>query len=259
MALILQKSVPHIVWTDPKLSRLPGVMPLTDGSWIVVDEAFAGQMAERDRLIAAAPGAVHAMTGAARPAAEELYRLILARLAGTAGYRVGAGEVERPDGVVVPLDPALPLLTLGRLVQEDLCLMERQGEEYVLSGAILCFPASWALDQKIGRGLIGIHEPVEHYSEDLARRVARMFDMIRVEQPLFRMNALVYTDPTLHQPRREGDPRVDRTGGRYLRSERQCLLRLPESGAVLFSIHTYVMLVTDLPQEARDAMASARL
>lgn len=259
MSLILQKSVPHIVWTDPKLSRLPGVLPLTDGTWISVDEAYAGQMAERDRLIATQPEAVHAMTEAARPAADELYRLILARLAETEGYRVGAAEVRRPDGVVVPLDPELPLLTLGRLVQEDLCLMERQGEEYILSGAVLCFPASWALDQKIGRGLIGIHAPVAHYSEDLARRVARMFDLIREGQPLFRMNALVYTDPTLHQPRREGDPRVDRRGGRYLRSERQCLLRLPESRAVLFSIHTYVLLVSDLPQDAQDAMAAARL
>lgn len=259
MTAILQKSIPHIVWTDPKLSRLPGVVPLLDDSWITVDEAYSGQMAERDRLIRTAPGVVHAMTEAARPAAEELYHRILGRLAGASGYRVGAGEVQRPDGVVVPLDPALPLLTLGRLVQEDLCLMERQGEEYVLSGAILCFPASWALDQKIGRGLIGIHEPVAQYSEDLSRRVARMFDMIREEQPLFRMNALVYTDPALHQPRREGDPRVDRRGGQYLRSERQCLLRLPESRAVLFSIHTYVLLLTDLPQEARDAMASARL
>ena len=68
----------------------------------------------------------------------------------------------------MPLNPAQPLLTLGRLVQEDLCLMEPQGDEYDLTGAILCFPASWTLAQKIGRPMTGIHHPVEIYDDDLA-------------------------------------------------------------------------------------------
>jgi hypothetical protein len=41
------------------------------------------------------------------------------------GYRVGAETVVRPDGVEVPLNGGEPMLTLGRLVQEDLCLMEK--------------------------------------------------------------------------------------------------------------------------------------
>ena len=39
-------------------------------------------------------------------------------------------QLTRPDGVTVPLDPGQPLLTLGRLVQQDLCLMEENGPEY---------------------------------------------------------------------------------------------------------------------------------
>lgn len=259
MMPVLQKSLPPIVWTDPRLSRLPGVLPLEGDGWISVDDAFAGQMAERDRLIGTVPEVVHAMQAQARPAAEELLARVLGKLRDAAGYRVGQNSVLRPDGVEVPLDFGLPLMTLGRLVQEDLCLMQRQGDEYVLTAAILCFPASWSLDQKLGRALIGIHAQVAHYTEDLARRVQRLFEMIRVEQPLYRMNALVYSDPALFQPRREGDPRLDRTDGKYLRSERQCLLRLPQSDAVLFAIHTYTVLVADLPQAARDAMLTARL
>lgn len=259
MLPVLQTSLPEIVWTDPKLSRLPGVLPLVGEGWLLVDEAFAGQMAERDRLIAEMPGVVHAVQERVRPAAEELYALVLAKLGVSEGYRVGEASVLRPDGVEVALDPDLPLLTLGRLVQEDLCLMQPAGDEYVLSGAVLCFPASWSLDEKLGRALVGIHARVAHYTDDLARRVQRMFEVIRVEQPLYRMNALVYTDPALHQPRREGDPRLDRTEGKYLRSERQCFVRLPKTGAVLFAIHTYTVLVADLPEEARAAMATARL
>jgi len=86
-----------------------------------------------------------------------------------------------------------------------------------------------------------------------------MFDAIRVEQPLWRMNALVYVDPTLHQPRREGDPRTDRRGGQYLRAERQCFVRLPQTGAVVFSIHTYVIRLEHLTQVERDGLIEARL
>jgi hypothetical protein len=254
MTPILQKSLPFAPWMDPRTSRLPGVLPLEDDEWLRVDEAFAAQMAERDRLIAERPDDVHALLPQGRAAAAELYARVLARLAAQPGYARADGSVTRPDGVAVPLDPARPLLTLGRLVQEDLCLMEAQGDEHVLTGAILCFPASWTLSQKIGRPLSAIHIPVPSYDEGITRRVQRMFDAIRPEQPLWRGNSLLYDDPALFQPRLEGQRRprpVDRT---YLRSERQCFLRLPETRAVVFTIHTYVLRRSDLPPDAEAAI-----
>lgn len=256
---ILQTRLPFAPWMDPRTRKLPGILPADPGDWLRVDEAHAGQMAERDRLIAEQPDKVHALLGRGRPAAEELYRKVLARLAETPGYRVAEAGVTRPDGVVVPLDPLAPLMTLGRLVQEDLCLMEQDGAESLLTGAILCFPASWMLAEKLGRPMTGIHLPVAHYTEDVARRVQRLFDAIRPEQPLHRYNALVYDDATLHQPRPEGQRRPRPVLRQYLRSERQCLIRLPETRAVVFSIHTYVVRVEDLDPEARAGMAEAGL
>lgn len=80
-------------------------------------------MALRDRLIAAQPAVVHALLPSARPAADELYTGQLSWLARTWAFPSAPDSVLRPDGVRVPLDPDQPLLTLGRLVQEDLCLM----------------------------------------------------------------------------------------------------------------------------------------
>lgn len=256
---ILQSRLPFAVWMDARLSRLPGILPVEGDDWLRVDDAFAAQMAERDRLFAQKPGQVRAMLDSARPAAAELYRLVLVRLGRTAGYRVGADEVVRPDGGRVPLDMADPMQSLGRLVQEDLCLLERQGDEHVLTAAALCFPASWSLDEKLGRPLLGIHKPVPSYDGDVARRVQRLFDAIRPEQPLWRANALVYRDPSLHQPRREADPRTDRRGGSFVRSERQCLIRLPETRAVVFSIHTYVVDIATLSAEEFAGLEEARL
>ncbi len=256
---ILQSRLPHLPWMDPRLSRLPGILPLENDDWLVQDEAYDAQMAERDRLITHAGDLVYRQLPEGRAAANELYAMVLQRLSEVPGFAVGANSVTRPDGVKVELDPSEPLATLGRLVQEDLCLMEKTDHEHRLTGAVLCFPASWSLDEKIGRALTGIHVPVPPYDDDLARRVQRMFDMIRPDAGLWRMNALVYRDPTLHQPRNEADPRIDRRGGSYLRAERQCLVRLPQTKAVLFSIHTFVVPLSNLPADAVAALEEARL
>ena len=258
---ILQDGLPYLAWLDPRTARLPGIQPVIGDDWLRVDEAFAGQMGERDRLITDHEAAVHALTEAARPAANELFDRVLQVLRQTPGYRVAPSLVQRPDGVSVALDRENPLRTLGRLVQEDLCLMELIGDEHVLTGAVLCFPASWTLAEKLGRPMTGIHTPVADYTDDVARRVQRMFNAIRPEQPLWRMNYLTYADPTLHQPRREYDrrPRPAADLRVFVRSERQCLMRLPQTRAVVFSIHTYVVRARSLPDEALAALQSEGL
>lgn len=256
-APVLQDRLPHVPWMDPATARLPGMRPCGAEDWLRRDEAYAGQMAERDWLIATRAPLVHAILPEGRTAAAELLDMALALLAGREGYVVGAATVTRPDGVVVPVDRAFPLITLGRLVQEDLCLMVKQGEESVLMGAILCFPASWTLAQKIGRPMTGIHAPVAHYDAELARRVQRLFDMVRVDAPMERYNALVYDDPTLHQPRLETERRPRPVERIYLRSERQVVLRLPQTQAVVFSIHTAIVPMTALDAAAREGLKAA--
>jgi dimethylamine monooxygenase subunit A len=254
MPAVLQSFLPFAPWMDPRARRLPGVMLLDGDHWLRVDDAYAGQMALRDGLIAANPALVHDMRPEGHAAAAELYRMTLHHLGTQPGYRIGASDALRPDGMTVPLDAANPLLTLGRLVQEDLCILTAQGDEHVLSGAILCFPASWTLAQKIGRPLTGIHTPVASYDGRIATSVQRMFNAIRVEQPLWRGNSLLYDDPTLHQPRLEGARRPRPVAKTYVRSERQCLLRLPETRAVVFTIHTYVVLRSALTADAEAAI-----
>ncbi|MAN99490.1 DUF3445 domain-containing protein [uncultured Roseovarius sp.] len=241
MTEILQTRLPY----DPEgRPALPGISPLLMADWLQVDEAFSGQMAERARLLSEQRAEVVAITEGASPAAAELLQFVLDWLREYGqGYDISASRVQRPDGVVVPIDRADPMGTLGHLVQEDLCLMERRGDEHVLTAAVLCFPASWHLADKIGRPLTTIHVPVKAYDEALARRVQRLFDGVQVGRPLWRFNALRYASPTLHQPRSRVQPSADAEYP-YLRSERQCVLRLPQTRACVFSIHTYVLART---------------
>lgn len=238
MTTILQQSLPREM---AERRPLPGIAPLDPATWLRVDEAFAAQMAERARLLAGRRDDVIAVTEGAGPAMDELLQFVLDWLAAHGdGYDISAREVRRPDGVTVPLDRADPMGTLGHLVQEDLCLMEKRGEEHVLTAAVLCFPASWRLAEKIGRPLTAIHVPVPEYDAGLARRVQRLFDGVQPGRPLWRFNALNYVDPVLHQPRSRVQP-SETADLPYLRSERQCVLRLPRTRACVFSIHTYVL------------------
>lgn len=249
MSVILQCRIPYDV-AAPR--PLPGVQPLDMADWLTRDDAFAAQMAERDRLLGTRRCDVLALDEGARGAALELLDLVL-----DCAYPGARNEALRPDGVTVALNRADPLGTLGRLVQEDFCLLQKRGDEHVLTGAVLCFPASWMLSEKFMRPLGRIHDPVDSYDDGMARRVQRLFDGVRVGRPLWRFNALRYADATLFQPRSVTAPRPERSAaeGGFLRSERQSILRLPDSKAVVFSIHTYVLAPE---QSASQQRAGAR-
>ena len=217
-----------------------------EGHWIVVDDAYAAQMAERAQLMATKPDAIHATTPGAEAAIEELREVVLDAL--PAGFARDSGVVTCPDGRQVREDGP-PLAVLNAVVQEDLLLLDRRGAEHVLIAGLLCFPAHWTLSQKIGRPLTRIHRPIPAYDDALAGRVQRLFDRAPPGRPMWRANVLPHDEAILHRPRPEGATRPTSRPPRYIRSERQTILRLPQTGAVLFAVHTYVVPVERLSPE----------
>ena len=258
MDAICQSHLPVRPWAEDRTWRLPGLSPVAPGEWFLIDEVYAAQMALREQLLAEKRDAVLRIAPEAEPAARELLAVLLKELAGMQGFQVAADAVVCPDGRRVALDATAPLETAARLVQEDLVLMQkRPGDaEHVLTAAALCFPGSWSLAEKFLRPLTGIHAPVAEYDAGIARRVQRLFDGIQPGRPIWRANALVYADPGLHQPRTEAARRPKSwEGPRWLRVERQTLARLPDSGAVLFAIHTYVVPFEALSADDRAVFA----
>lgn len=235
-------------------ARLPGTFPAAPDDWLRVDGAFAAQMAARDRLVADRGEDVVWMAAEARPAAVETLDAAL-EWAAPRGFTRRGQTVTRPDGKRVLLNRVTPLAVLARLVQQDVCILERRGTEHVLTAAALCFPASWTLAEKRLKPLTAIHAPVTEYGPGLAARVQRLFDGIKPGRPLWRANALAYDDPALYQPRLEADPRPAPGRREFIRSEVQVLARLPRTGAIVFTIHTQVIDRTGLSVAQANALA----
>ena len=221
--LILQKDVPY----DPHPSaRLPGIAPLDLTNWLIRDEAFDGQIALKTQLLDRRRADILGRVPGCEDAETELCAMI-------------AQALQRQFGVSAQPRQLEDLVTL---CQEDFVIMERRGDEHVMTAALVGFPASWTLAEKLGRPLTAIHGPVEEYDADIARRVQRLFDGVQPGRPLWRASHLWYAEHDLFQPRTEAEPRPDPGDDRpYFRSERQTVLRLPETGAAAFSIHTYVV------------------
>ena len=252
---------PYVPGLDRPEPRLPGTGPLAVADWLDMPRADTpAQFAERDRLIAGRRDEVIACLPEGEATAAELVAMLKAHLAGLAEWEPAVDGIRRPDGAAVALDRTDPLGTVGRLIQEDMCLLAREGDgEYRLVAAVLCFPAHWRLSEKLGRPMTAIHDPVPDYDAGVARRVNRLFEAIRPGTLLTRHNWSLQGHPELFAPSGEAARKAGRRPGaeHVLRTERQTLRRLPETGAVAFGIRTALTPVSALSPEAARALDAA--
>ncbi|BCW87192.1 hypothetical protein sos41_03190 [Alphaproteobacteria bacterium SO-S41] len=231
-----------------------GVLPLDVRDWIEPDGQAAVQFANK----AAQLGTRHGEVVAALPGSEAAQREVLELLA--AYLRARFPGLYRRDGDLIDVTAAgwrvdladetlAPIDRAARLVQEDLCLLQAGADgAYVLTAASLSAPNVWRLHDKLGQAMAGIHGPVPDYAEAMGTRVDRMFTHIRAELPVWRSNWSVMTDAALYQPQPHdrSDARLEgldagNAGERLvIRVERQTLRRLPETGAILFTIKTHI-------------------
>lgn len=235
--MILNSHLPIKAWLDPQTSRLPGVRPIVMKDWLAKSDTYDAQIAYRRNLMASKRETVFQALPPSEEACLELRDII-------------CDEDNYPE-----INTDHPLLDAASHVQEDLCILQKQGDSHILTAAVMCFPSSWDIRQKIGRSIASIHHPVPEFS-DVSSIVERMLSAIRIEQPLGRANFLIYTDPELHQPRGEGISKpIDPRTPRYIRVERQTFRRLPKTLAVVFAIHTYIVAETTLSSEEHTALA----
>lgn len=169
---------------------------------------------------------------------------------------------EEIDTISRPL-PEDPMQSCGRLTQDDLAIMMegKDGLYYLKAGAII-LPGFWRLEDKIGMPLAEIHTSagVPHYREKLERGMNNLFRRMKVGDVFARNNYFLQVDDDLAWSHSIGSEdgtevtweAVDKTRAiqhHHFRSERQTLHRMPKTGAIVFTIHTYFHPITEIAQE----------
>lgn len=229
-----------------------GLFSVSEKDWFELDERYIPEMSERRRLLATH----HPDVFAALPQSDDARAETLAEItANLAAHRpqwfAGKGSLfhnrlagETWDRRSLPCDP---LDLAGRLVQEDLCVVQASNAGPLLTAAVLCFPSRWRLAEKIGRPLADVHAGVPFYGERLRRPVDSFMHHLKPHHIAGRLNWSVLDDATLFQPagKWRDEPNRDVTAENAgetlsLRVERQTLRRLPRTGAILFGIRVHV-------------------
>ena len=243
-----------------------GLHPIREVEWL--HTPTAPEMRRKRELLDGAdrPSMLDAVPSS-EAAQAELLELVQAHAARHFGDASDAGE---PSG-------GLPIERAGRLVAEDLLLMERRHtggstreHQWHLTAGCLCFPSRWALADKLGRPMREIHSPVPGLNERIGAKIEHFFDRLTPGALVCRMNSAIMDDPELHQPPSfaaarahpppgAADEQASAAGGErlLLRMERQTLRRLPLSGAVVFTIQTLQMRLPDVAKDAELAAAVA--
>jgi len=154
----------------------------------------------------------------------------------------------------------------ARSVWEDMCLLatDAGSDVYRLIGAAVAFPTDWHPADKLGLPLIGLHKPIHGYAEQLASGVDHFMAKLKPGRIFGRCNWFV--SPTSQLRWIETCPpevtfahvTPDNAGETlFVRSERQTLRRLPETGTILFTIGVYVTALGDLSPDNIASMAEA--
>lgn len=187
------------------------------------------RVAEREWLFPDPDLATRARTFAAHPGS------ILIRPEAEAAAREAAAAVGVTGG----------LTEAAHAVWEDLCLLQPLGPDgmYVLTAGALAFPTDWHLAEKIGLPVAAIHAPIHGYAEQLADAVDHALATLRAGPVFGRTNWFVVASadwrylPDDDPATRFAHVTPDNAGDTlFVRCERQTLRRLPQSGAILFTI-----------------------
>lgn len=145
--------------------------------------------------------------------------------------------------------PLAPLDWLGRQIQEDLLILSGTKEDGMpLVAGHLCFPNAWCLDDKMTLPFLAIHHPVPLFMTAVGHPAYLLLERLKTDRPVWRINwslvttaQLSLTPDVVQQGKLHHHTMIPANIGNncFVRVEKQTLLRLPRTNAILFTVHTY--------------------
>ncbi|GHO96162.1 hypothetical protein KSF_062100 [Reticulibacter mediterranei] len=254
--------LPYFPFVDDTFKMLMGVTALHDRGLIEVDsERYQEEIALKQALLADVYDQYFQASLETEPAQWDVVELLLQDMAAryphyfeliidgkqwTWRNRLLNDETRFILGESASL-PLPPLDWVGRQMQEDLLILSgNAADEMPLVAGQLCFPNGWCLDDKMGKSFLGIHHEVPLFAHYLGRSSSLLLERLKPERPVWRVNWSLKATPRLNltphffSEEQEAHLILENIGTRcFLRLERQTLSRLPRTGCILFTIHTY--------------------
>lgn len=235
-----------------------GLRPFKPPQWLHRDALSAPVMREkRQRMRESRPLYYKALPHSI-PAQQELHRRVIDNLTNhwpSEFQRTGSALKSSSDGMTFDVEsPLEPLLQLSDIIEEDFMLLQDVDGKLIITAACNPYSSSGRLVASVGRGMSWAHEPVPDLNKRLGLRIDRMLGTVHPDTPCERFNWMLtpiaslffHHDPHAHAARVLHDvvPQLraapERAGDiLWIRVERQTLVRLPDTNAVAFSIHTY--------------------
>lgn len=245
-------------WAAPQFQL--GLRPFTLDRWISMETDYAVNMRDKRELLAAYTDRYYRALPSSLPAQRELRGRIVAHLLNDHAQRfIRTGNLISPvdSGCVFDLEDngVEPLLQLSQFIEEDFMLIEEVEGHALITAASNVYSSSGRLVASVGQAIDWAHIPVPGLTRMLGRRIDRIVGSVHATTPAERFNwqltpmASIFfprdnphaanavamhaiLEPLCAAPRRAGELL-------WIRVERQTLSRLPDSGAVAFSLHTY--------------------
>lgn len=157
--------------------------------------------------------------------------------------------------------PEPPLRFIGRQIQEDVVLLDQREGQLWGDAGLVTFAADWSLRFDVGMSFLQIHGPVPRvHTEGVVTRAQDFLMRLQTGERYRRTNWTLTVDgrldtstetyPEWGRDRRTlAEGPLSEVGDRlHLRVEVQHLIRLGQSGAIMFLVRTHLLSFADIAQ-----------
>lgn len=236
-----------------------GLKQIDPDIWIETDSDLEIYLDEKERLLGDHRPDIFVEMEGSLAAQRESLALITAHLTNDHAetYSLREDQMEFGPRRVSLNDETSPLMTAGSLIADDLVILENRDGGWRITAGYVAFPSSWSLKEKAGLTISEVHAPVPAFGDGSRNdtMVRRIFDNLQPGRIIERFNWSLYPDGRLYCPIGKStsvSPAFDPADS-FIRVERQTLRKLPETGALLFTIRIYrnpIAAVTARPELA---------
>ncbi|WP_373503373.1 DUF3445 domain-containing protein [Aestuariivirga sp.] len=256
-----------------------GLKPMDPERWLDTGPDHAAFMAMKRERLKGRPPLFYRSIPESFDAQSELLNAVTAQVLKCHGaqFKMDGGHlIDLVDGSRHDLaDTSLePLEIVGNALEEDFILFQKRAGQDIITAASNAYTSSGRIVSCVGRDMRYAHDPVPGLNEQLAARIDRVLANIQKGAPVVRFNWFITAISSRLFPQGWHEANVSaseqvarslhedhRLAGEllWLRVERQTFLRLPETEALAFGIHTYSDQLSSISNDRESLEAMHRL